>query len=360
MDLPQKTRQSEEVDLGQLFNLIGKAFDRFFNFVGKVFVKIFDLFLLLLIHFFKRLKWYVLAIVLGLFIGYFIDKSAPYLYSASMQIQTNYGSSKQVYENINYLNQLAGIDKDSIELAKRLKIDVSKAASIRGFSISPNIDENDKMKLFSDFRAELDSLTKSTFTYNDYLDGLTSYSFRTHQIEVISVDKFIFPELNSSLLDELSTNTFLNELRDTEISNINKEQAVLERQKSLLDSLNNFYLTIRKNESEKGYKKSGDGTNFFLGEVQEKNLVVDETKISERILALDREIIDLSLDVVERKYIVNAISLFPAAGYNISNWTEKAKVRVPIVFALILLSFFLLLGLKKYLDKEEKRIFEVK
>ena len=39
-DLP-KPQQSEEVDLGQLFKLIGNAFDRFFRFIGNIFKTLF-------------------------------------------------------------------------------------------------------------------------------------------------------------------------------------------------------------------------------------------------------------------------------------------------------------------------------
>ena len=40
-DLPQPPQnQSDEVDLGQLFKLIGNAFDRFFKFIGSVFNKL--------------------------------------------------------------------------------------------------------------------------------------------------------------------------------------------------------------------------------------------------------------------------------------------------------------------------------
>ena len=35
--LPNTPNNSEEVDLGQLFKLIGAAFDRFFNFIYRIF-----------------------------------------------------------------------------------------------------------------------------------------------------------------------------------------------------------------------------------------------------------------------------------------------------------------------------------
>lgn len=355
-DLPQQSKQPEEVDLGQLFKMIGNVIERFFVFIGKILGLMYDFILLLLIHFFKRLKWYALVIILGVVIGYFLDKQASKFYGANMQIETRYNSARQVYENISYLNQLAATDRDSVELARGLNITPSEASSIKGFSIEPNIDENDKMKLFSDFRAQLDSLTKSTFTYNDYIEGLTSHSFKTHQIEVISTDKFIYPKLNSSLPKELADNSYLDEVKEVTLKSLDKKELVLLQQQEKLDSLSNFYLNIRKSESEKQAPNASDGTNFYLGEVQRESLVVDETKLVERRSQLDSEILSIDSQRLDNKYIVNPISEFPAAGYDLRKWTDKAKYRLPVLFAFITLLIFILIGLQKYLSREEKRL----
>jgi hypothetical protein len=354
-DLPQP-QESEEVDLGQLFKLIGNMFDRFFKFIGSIFSKLYDVFLLLLIHLFKRLKWYVAVVLLGFVVGYFVDKNSEYLYGANMKIEANYNSTRQVYENISFLNQLAEVDRDSVELAKRLKITIPEAASIRGFSIEPNIDENDKMILFSDFRSQLDSLTKRTFTYNNYIEGLSSYSFKTHLIEVTSVDKFIYPKLNKTVANELVNNSYLNEIREVTIQNLNRKEKILNNQKKTLDSLRQMYLGIRELESKKEYPTSGAGTNLFLGDAQEQSLIVDETKLVERSLEFDNQKLEVYRDLIDKKYIINVISEFPAAGYDIGKLYKKAKFRLPLLFGLVILLMFIGVGLKRYLDKEEKRL----
>ena len=43
-EVPQGS-QNEEVDLGQLFNMIGKLFDKFFNFVGSIFKAFYSVFI---------------------------------------------------------------------------------------------------------------------------------------------------------------------------------------------------------------------------------------------------------------------------------------------------------------------------
>jgi hypothetical protein len=120
--------------------------------------------------------------------------------------------------------------------------------------------------------------------------------------------------------------------------------------------LKTTYLSIRKSESEKETMKPGSGTNLYLGDNQQQNLIVDETKLVERQMELNNEKLKVYADLVENKYVVNIISEFPAAGYDIGKLSDKAKVRLPVVFFLITLLIFIALGLKKYLEKEEERI----
>lgn len=356
-DLPQQPQQSEEVDLGQLFKMIGNMFDRLFKFIGNVLNNIYDLLLLLLIHLFKRLKWYALVIVVGVIIGYFLDKKTPYLYGAKMQVETNYKSARQVYENISFLNQLAGVDRDSVELGKRLKIAPSEAASIMGFSIEPNIDENDKMKLFSDFRAQLDSLTRSTYSYQDYIEGLSFHSFGTHQIEVVSTDKFIYSKINKSIVKELANNNFLNEIKEVTLNNLNLKEKALEQQDKILDSLRNIYINIRQSEAKKETQGlSNSGTNLFLGDADRQNLIIDETALLEKKKDINNEKLKIYKGLIENKYIVNIIAEFPAAGYEVGKLLDKAKIRVPALFVLVTFILFLGLGLNSFLIKQEERL----
>ena len=67
-DLPQP-QQSEEVDLGQLFKLIGNAFERFFNFIGNILNKLFLAFVWMVFFLKKHLIKFVIAGVIGVGLG---------------------------------------------------------------------------------------------------------------------------------------------------------------------------------------------------------------------------------------------------------------------------------------------------
>ena len=124
-DLPQ-AQQSEEVDLGQLFKLIGNAIDRFFKFIGGIFKGIFGTIILLLLFIQKHLIKLAIVAILGLGIGIYIDSTIKPRFVSTMVVEPNFNSVQQLYNNINFYNELARVG-DSIALATTFGITKTEA-----------------------------------------------------------------------------------------------------------------------------------------------------------------------------------------------------------------------------------------
>lgn len=263
-ELPQP-QQSEEVDLGQLFKLIGNAFDRFFKFIANIFTVIYKFIISILIHFYKRLLWYVGAVVLGLVLGFVIDSYSKKSYGANMYIETNFNSARQVYENVRQFHQLAKIDKDSVELAKKLSISPGLASNLKGFYIEPDKDENEIAEMYSRFYERLDSISRLDMTYDRYRESLTPYNFKVHKIGVTATDKHIFKKIEKAFVEEISSNEYLNQLLETRLKILAKKDQTLQKQIQQTDSLAKEYLKIRINESQKE-PVANSGTNLYLGD----------------------------------------------------------------------------------------------
>lgn len=346
---------AEEVDLGQLFKLIGNAFQKFFDFIASIFKGIFHVILVILIHIHNRIKWYAIAGFLGLAIGIALDKTADEIYGANSILETNFGSAHQVYENLRYLNQLASVDGDSIELARKLNISVNDAASIKGIYLEPDIDENDRIRMFVDFKKQLDSVSRENYLYEDYIKSLDYFSFRRHQIGVASTDRFIFPKLNENLVNAIADNAYLDALKNVERLNYNSEKEIIDIRKIEIDSLAAEYLKIRKNESEKE-PIPGSGTNLYMGSAQQSQLIVNESALLAEKSELEAQKRQINMKLIKNESVVNVISEFPDAGYDISKWSDKMKVRLPILFFLITFFGFILYGLGKYLSEKDKKL----
>lgn len=352
-----ESQPSEEVDLGQLFKLIGRTFDRFFNFIGSIFKGLYHIFLLLLIHFYNRFKWYVATIIIGVVLGFILDKTSEKLYGANMYIETNFGSSQQVYENIKNLHELANKEKDSIKLSEILEIPVDLAAKLKGFYIMPNADNVEKMDLFTEFYEKLDSISKNEITFKDYIESLASREFRSHQIGVASTDKDIYSKLDK-FVEVISRNAYLDNLLKTNIENLNKEDNTLKEQEDKIDSLVAQYLKIRVRESEKE-PVPGSGTNLYMGNADQATILVDEAELIKEKIYIARERRRVNIDLIKNKNIVLVISNFPTTGYKILKWYEEIKYVMPIIFFVLTLLVFTFLGLGKYLKKQDRMLNEV-
>ena len=352
-DLPQP-QQSEEVDLGQLFKLIGNAFDRLIKFIASIFKAIYKILILLLLHFYKRLFWYIGIVAGGFIIGVFIDQISDKLYGANMFIETNFNSARQVYENVKQFHQLAHEDKDTLELAKRLEISPEEASNLKGFYLEPDLDENEMAQMYSDFYLRLDSLSRTTMTYDLYKESLTPYNFKIHKIGVASTDKLIYKKIEEAFTLQLSNNDYLKELVEVNRQNLDREEETLFKQVQKTDSLVQEYLKIRANESQKELIP-GSGTNLYMGNAESSgNLIVDESKIIGKRLELETQRRRVNFDKVKQKRVINVLADFPGSGYDISEWTDKMKFTLPLILFLGALFIFGSIGLGKYLKKQDK------
>ena len=352
--LPEPTN-SEEVDLGQLFNLIGNAFNRLFNFIASIFIGAYKILLAFAIHFFKRIYWYVGVIIIGVVIGFLVDMTLEKEYGAQMYIETNFNSTRQVYENIRDLNQLASIDKDSLELAKRLNISSREASNLKGFYVEPDIDENDLAKMYSNYYTNLDSVSRVETNYKKYKESLTPFNFSIHVIGVASKDKFIYKKIEKDFIEGISGNDYLNELLEVNKLNLVKKDEVLTKEIQKTDSLLNEYLKIRINESQKELIP-GSGTNLYMGNAESNNLIVNETAIIDKIIALEAQRRKINTDKVTRKTVINVLANFPESGYEISEWYDEMKFVLPLILFSLTLLIFTFIGIGKYLDEESKRL----
>jgi len=349
----QQEPQSEEVDLGQLFKIIGNAFQRFFDFIASIFKGVYKVILLLLIHIYKRVAWYAGALFIGVVVGFIADKTSDKMYGANMFIQTNFNSARQVYENVKQFHQLAYEDKDTLELAKRLNISPAEASHLKGFYLEPDLDANEMAEMYSEFYLRLDSLSRVTMTFDLYKESLTPYNYTIHKLGVASTDKSIYKKIEDAFTLQLSNNEYLKELVNVNRQNLVREEQTLSQQVEKTDSLVQEYLKIRVNQSQKELIP-GSGTNLYMGDAESSTLIMDESIVIEKRLALERQKRRVNLDLVEQKNVVNVLAGFPNSGYDISEWTDKKKFVFPIILFILTLIIFTFLGLKNFLEKEIK------
>jgi len=171
-----KSNNEEEVDLGSLFLIIGKGFSKFFNFIGGIFKGIFH-FLVSILIFLKENNLKIgIAAIIGLVTGFFLEIKSSDSFSSVLLVQPNYKSVSQLYNNINYYNDLV-VQKDTLGIQNLFNLDKETAASIKKFSIAPITNESDIINAYNDFVLEVDTATVSSYSFKEFKNSFNDLDY---------------------------------------------------------------------------------------------------------------------------------------------------------------------------------------
>ena len=96
------TPQKEEVDLGQLFRMIGNFFQSIFNFFGKLFYLLFLAFVWVVFFVKKNIVILGAAVIIGFVLGLVKEKTAEPVYKSSIMLKQNYETGDNLYKFIDY------------------------------------------------------------------------------------------------------------------------------------------------------------------------------------------------------------------------------------------------------------------
>ncbi len=341
-DQPVHQNNSDEIDLGQLFQMIGRGFQKFFNFIGSIFKGIFHLAMLFLIFVQKNIIVIGAAIIIGGVGGFILDKVTLEKYISRMVVEPNFNSVQQLYNNIAFYNDLAKA-QDSITLATALNITEHEAASIKEIFADSYSDENQKIKLFDEFIRELDTTTVKTIDFENYLENFNSLDARFHQISVVSTDNKVAKKMQPAIINSISVNEYFKLQKKINDENLDLQEEIYEKQLVEIDSLQSLYRTVMVKEADKPMQ----GTNINLaegGESQGRELALIQEKD-----ILKEKLVELNEERANKSTIVNVISDFPTRGVEQKGIWNSYKFKLPILLLVLVFGVLALLELNRYL-----------
>ena len=339
---------SDEIDLGQLFQIIGRGFQKLFNFLGSIFKGLFHILILFLLFLQKNVIVLGIAVVVGAVGGYILDSIKPERYISKMVVEPNFNSVQQLYNNIDFYNDLAAA-KDSIALADALDIEQSEAASIKEIFVDSYSDENQKIKLFDEFVRELDTSTVKAIDFESYLKNFNSMDARFHQISLISTNNLVAKKAQPAIVQSISSNDYFELQKRINDSNIELQDSIINKQLSEIDSLQQLYKTILVKEADKPMQ----GTNINLaenGESQNKELAL----VKEREILKNR-LVQLNREKANKASILNVISDFPNRGVKVKGLWKSYKFVLPLMLIFLVILLQSLLQINKFLNTYNKR-----
>ena len=342
---------SEEVDLGQLFKLIGNAFDRFFNFIYNIFKSIFLAFVWLVFFVKKRIIILALAGISGLIIGVLKSRSLVPKYESSVTVVQNYPTGENLYNAVSYYNDLVR-QGDFETLGTVLNLDTEKAESILSFQVEPVVSKNDKLLAFNDYVKKLDSLAATKIEYEDFLRNNEDYTHKYQQVQISSTQRNSFKSVFESIVESINSNPFFINEQNKDIASLNKTKEGLELALVKSDSLQSTYKRVLE-QGLSSDKASEIGITFEGSGETDKTKEYDLYKSD---LVLRSELVEIERELLDKQFIIETISNKQDSGFASNTKTlfgKQLSVKLYYTIVLFLLAFIVLLGLEffKFLEK---------
>jgi len=351
MSTTNTPQPSEEVDLGQLFKMIGNAFQRLFQFIGSIFNKLFLAFVWLVFFIKKRAVVLLIAAVSGLALGFILDKTAPPTYKSSITVKQNYATGENLYGSIDYYNSLLK-DEDYEVLGRVLGLEKKVSEEIIEVEIEPIITDNDRVVMFDKYISGLDSLAASKVEYEVFVDNIKDYKHQLQQISIKSKTRANFKNVFENVIGDINTNTFFVNEQAKDLAELNQQKVALEQSLAQSDSLQRTYKRVLEQQME---SKSTSETSITFEGNNDKNKT-REFDLYKNDIELRREIVQIERKLKDKQNIVEIISGKQDSGFvddtkRLLGITLNTKGYYLVVFTI--LSLVILLGIEflKFLEK---------
>ncbi|WP_299315615.1 hypothetical protein [uncultured Aquimarina sp.] len=343
--MSNKENTSEEIDLGQLFKLIGDGINKLFRFIVNFFKGVFHAIILFLQFTRKHFLKFVIAGVVGVAIGWYLDSSVQPIYRSSMIVEPNFNSSQQLYNNVEFYNELAK-EEAYKTLAAALKISDKEAETITRIEIEAFSDENQKLKQFSNFVATLDSVSRSHISYESYLENFNNINAKFHKIELSSTNATVAKKCQKTIVRSIENNTYFNTQKITNDVNVSLSESTVKEQIQQVDSLKNFYQELKILELKRPERSTGTSINLASDNTNPDR---SEITLLDKKMSLNYEIQRINQQKANTENIINVISDFPDKGGLVNDFFAKRKVLLPIILILLTFIGLLLFAFNRYL-----------
>jgi len=290
--MSQGNTSDEEIDLGQLFEIIKSTFRNFLRLIISVIV------------FYKK-KWKLFAIITiaGILLGYFLDiYNIKENYTQEIIIQPNYDSTQYIYDYVEDFNNSFRDD----EFIKGIKIKQDNISNLKGVTIEPIYEYADILDYYKNVYGEKDAYrVMGEITPEELKEEKYRKFYKFHKILFQYKTKNENQEaLSQFILQSIKSNLYFKNIRNFEIEKVKKN---IEENEKTLSFVNKYLKNI--NDQSENEKKSDKNLIIYSKEVKtptisslldQKNTLINRIDKGKETLALSKEI----FNIVEYKQIL--------------------------------------------------------
>jgi len=338
----KQNNNEEEVDLGSLFLIIGKGFSNLFNFIGNFFQGIFHAVIKSLVFLKKNLRSIAIATFIGGVLGLVIEFNKTDLFEAELLLEPNFKSTRQLYNNVNYYNDLVK-QKDTASLQKIFNLDQTVAASLKKFEIAPIPTDSDIINSYNSLILSVDTLTIKSYDYKDFKASFTEYDYKFHKVTVTAEKNDVFDKLGDVIISSVVNNNYLNRIKTISNKSLNRTDSLYRQNLIQVDTLRNVYMKVMIEES----KKQTSGTSIDLGGQKSKTKEIDLFETNRKI---NQDLEKIGMRKSTKYEVINVLSNFQRIGTEVKGVTKNYVFLLGALGAGLMILCLLLRQLNTYLE----------
>ncbi len=292
-----------EVDLGQVFSKVGGTANRILYGFQLFIKKSFNTGVELLLYIKRNLIWLLAGTAIGLIYGFYIQQVQGDLYKSSLVVKTNFNSSRNLYETVDYFNSLISASNIK-EISRLLNINETDASKITHFEAQPIKSELIIAELYQNTfldkefgrRPRMDTFWIRNVNYEKFRSSLTTYDFPIHEIVVQSSNPEIFTHIENGTITQIANSQQLQNRKLADITLRKQEIELLNESIKSLDSLKKVY---NKRLNSLPLDQTNPGITI-LGSSYQPAVSVPELELYDKLLELNEE-----LKISTKKYLAN-------------------------------------------------------
>ena len=236
--MSQELPNNEEVDLGQLFKLIGKGFSNIAASIRRFFNSILNLFIKAALFIKKHFIKIAIVTVVGIAFGFYKDSTSVKTYSSTIRVSPNYHAAKQLYTEIASINNAFSEEELKARFIKEFGLTEEDDVSA---TITPIKSNKIELEIFNNFIKELDTTAIRTADFQSFVKGLSDIDYPIQKITITTTNPIIFGKFSHYLTTELNKNTLLKNRIEINLKNIEFEEQQLNKSLQDIDSLRIIY-----------------------------------------------------------------------------------------------------------------------
>ncbi|QCX01868.1 hypothetical protein FGM00_17745 [Aggregatimonas sangjinii] len=327
-----KNTASDEIDLGQLLQLLKRGFHQ----LGNVFLRIF--------LFFKKYALILIGLAaLGVAISFGLNQIISKKLKTEVIVRPNFDSKDYLYDVVNELT--ANIKAENENFFKSIGVELE---DLKGFEIEiepiEDVVKEDEDEVMNQMRylEALSNFKEQSYVVDIIKSELAEKSVVNHKITFLYTNELTGPEISRKLLKLINTNDYLEEFREISVSNAASRIEDNTKLIIQIDDLVANYSKSLTNESS----KPGTGTLYF-----EKENALNVPSLLTLKNNLIKEVEEKKLELKQQANIISIINLGNTQVVRKSLFNNR-MFTIPMVLVLGFLLFIFL----RYLDRKAKEI----